>query len=213
MKIILHKSHTEPVLNGGTGTSGNGTTEQFIQSEVIDKLAERLRWDGHEVMVFNGITIPKNITGNLFLSPHCDGASPQARGYSIAVPELQAAVFKVKSEKFLDYLDKAMAKHTTIPARKAGGVFKTTLGMRQFYGFTYTMSKMPCCIVEMGFLTNAEDALIMKDTTRMANCLYDAIRNYFGQDPVMDVAFESCKKDINEYINRRLDQCKRELTH
>lgn len=182
-KIVLHKSHSQPVLNGGTGTSGNGATEQQIQSDVIDALMVRLLADGYDVISYNGTLIPANVTGDLFLAPHCDGAAPSARGYSIAVPELQPSALKTQSEAFLRVTDTAMQKHTPIPARRnLDGTFKTTLGMRQYYGFQYTKNKMPCIIIEMGFLTNSQDAAIMKDTQRMANCLYDAIRSYFG-DP------------------------------
>lgn len=193
-KIVLHKSHSEPVLNGGTGTSGHGATEQKIQSEVIDKLIERLRnvvdSDGkpvYEAVSYNGVTIPKVVTGDLFISPHCDGAPPTARGFSIAVPELQSVALKRESEIFMDALSSKWAKHNPeIPARKRpDGTFVTTINMRQFYGFQYPMKVMPCVLVEMGFLTNAQDAIFLKDTQRMANTIFDAIRSYFPP-PVSD---------------------------
>lgn len=178
-KIVLHKAHTPPFMNAGG--SGNGTTERKIQSDVIDALIERLQSEGYEAVSYNGTEIPPDVSGDLFLAPHTNGVdNPQPRGYMITSPAKQTGHWKEESKDFISCLDSAMSKHTTIPARKnPDGTFKVTNDMDYYYGFQYTLGKMPCCLIEMGFLTNGTDSVQLQDTLRMANCLYAAIRDYF----------------------------------
>lgn len=173
MNIALDVGHAN-----GTGARGNGREEHAVATTIVDHLFTALQDQGHNVHVidFPSISNSEDLNAtiraanaggyDLGISIHCDCSDNlDARGAhvyfypgSVKGSRLAACI----AEPLADLLP---GRANTIQSRPGLAVLKQT--------------RMPWVLVECGFISNAEDADIMKHHPEsIANAIAEGVHAY-----------------------------------
>ncbi len=186
IKIFIDQGHNPQ--NPNAGAEGNGYREQDLVYEIGALLAELLQINPNFEVMLSRPT-PETVLGSsnsgslrsrvqmaaefgadYFISLHANASTvPTASGseayvYSYESPALELA------EDILD----SLAMYTGIASR---GVFsRPTL-------YVLRRTPMPATLLELGFITNPEEAALMADQPGLfATGIYEGILNFFGMD-------------------------------
>ena len=184
IKIYIDQGHNP--VNPNAGAEGNGYKEQDITYDIGMRLAELLRadpnfdvrtsrTDPNEVIGTNNatsLTIRVNEANawraNYFLSLHTNAAASGAANGS------EAFVYRLGTEA--QYFAERIL---------AGLVAETGLSRRGVFArpslYVLRKTRMPAVLLEIGFITNRNDAFIM--TARAEDCavgIYNGMIEYFG---------------------------------
>lgn len=181
--VVLDAGH------GGTdeGTAHNGCVEKDITFDVANRLAALLEAEG-SVKVYRSRTtdfkVPledrpvfANGLGDLFVSIHCDSAYPNTTANGTTTyyyPHDNDAAIGISTKRTAEIIQRAMI----------AALGSTDRGAQQsgFYVIKYT--KMPSVLVEMGFVSNPEEAAkLASDAYRQtyAEALFQGILMVFQQ--------------------------------
>jgi N-acetylmuramoyl-L-alanine amidase len=164
-------------LEGNTGAVFGSLTERMVNETVANKVKGLLEADGILVDVLPA-TVPPGYVADAFISLHADGNTNNAvRGFKIAGPRRD---YSGQSERLVTNLETSYAKGVPIPKDN-----NVTRRMTAYYAFNWPRYEhaihpfTPAAIVEMGFLTNASDRLVMTDqSNEVAFAIAEGIRNF-----------------------------------
>lgn len=191
MKIYIDEGHN--YSGADTGAQGNGLKEQDVTFAVGKLLGKMLEKSGVEVKhsrtelisnVGNG-TLSSSINtrcsnantwkANYFISLHCDSAtSVSAKGSHICIYGKGGEAEKLAEAVMPNLLEMRLeGRNQTIQVRTDLGVLKNT--------------NMPAILIEMGFISNADNAKILKDNQRgLATAIYNGIASYLNLPTQID---------------------------
>jgi hypothetical protein len=169
-------------LRDSTGVFAGGHAEAEVGLDIAQRIAALLASDGIVVDVLPA-TIPPGYAADAFVALHADGAeSSDARGFKLATPLAASRA----SLHLLETLADEYGHATGLPR---GGA--STANMRGYYAFNYrryahAIARItPAVIIEMGFLTNADDRTLLLDRPDLAAVgIANGIVRYLNQrDP------------------------------
>ena len=191
-KIFIDCGHN--YSHHDTGSQGNGLVEQIVTFNVGKLLADKLKAVGIETKLSRtflqeniGLTtagslseraeMANNYGADYFISLHCDGFenSTAKGGHCI--------IFKkgTTAEKL------AEAIYPKLPDGRSEKIDVRNLTVLR-------KTKMPAVLVEMGFVSNAEDAQLLKQPEKMANAIFEGICDYLNINPTKEVT------DVNDIV-------------
>ncbi|MBE0446671.1 MAG: N-acetylmuramoyl-L-alanine amidase [Actinobacteria bacterium] len=162
-------TETKEKIQGGTTGIKSKRPEYQVTLEISKRLKSVLESHGikvvmvretHDVNISNAerAEVANIVNADLFIRIHADGAlDPQKNGISTLYPALNkwtAPIYK-ESLRAARIVQKSVIE--TI-GRKDNGI----IGRNDISGFNW--SKVPVILVEMGFLTNPEEDLLLNDT-------------------------------------------------
>ena len=184
IKIYIDQGHNPK--NPNAGAEGNGLREQDIVFAVGIRLAELLRSNPNFEVRLSRPTADTQIGSSnstslrlrvedanswgadWFLSLHTNAATqPSATGSEAFVYSKPSA-----AENLAEDILESMSNYTGLRDR---GVFART-GL-----YVLRRTQMPAILLELGFITNANDAALMSEQPELfARGIYEGILNYFG---------------------------------
>lgn len=183
MKIFIDPGHN--YSGADTGAIGNGLREQDITYFVGSYLAKYLSDSGFEVKCSRNkladnvaATLNRSINyrymqandwkADIFISLHCDSASDKnARGAHICVYNENSTAASLASAIMPHLLKIGLdGRSKQIVERKDLGVLKYT--------------NMPAVLIETGFITNAENANLMRSPEVIARTIFEGICEFTG---------------------------------
>lgn len=184
IKIYIDQGHNP--TNPNAGAEGNGLREQDLTYDVGVRLADLLRQDPNFEVRLSRPT-PETVLGTsnaTSLAARVNDANAWGADYFISIHAnastvttalgSEAYVFSLPSTagNFGQALINGIAETTGIPNR---GVFaRPTL-------YVLRRTNMPAVLVEMGFITTPQEALLMSEQPDLyAAGMYIGILNYFG---------------------------------
>ena len=184
IKIFIDQGHNPS--NPNAGAEGNGLREQDLVYTIGTLTADLLRADPNFEVRLSRNT-PTECLGSSnagSLRARVDAANSWGADYFIslhanasAIPSAsgnEAYVYSYDSPAYAlaNNIVEALTEYTSIPTR---GVFeRPTL-------YVLRRTRMPATLVELGFITNPEEAALMSDRPDLfANGIYQGILNYFG---------------------------------
>lgn len=178
MKIFIDPGHN--YSGADTGAEGNGLREQDVSYFVSSYLAKYLSDSGFEVKCSRNkladnvaATLNRSINyrymqandwkADIFISLHCDSASDKnARGAHICVYNENSTAASLASAIMPHLLKIGLdGRSKQIVERKDLGVLKYT--------------NMPAVLIETGFITNAENANLMRSPEVIARTIFEGI--------------------------------------
>jgi len=152
---LIQIGHKEPFpFSGfGTGTAGEMPFTTLVASALVTKLLAR----GRDPRVVPS-AFDFSMKADTFISLHCDGSNnPSVRGYSIGFHDLLANM--PRSRDLAKRLSQLYGEKTGLSSRG----FNITRDMSRYYAFK-RLSHVPASILlEMGFLTNPEEAKFLRE--------------------------------------------------
>ena len=183
-KIYIDAGHNPSGFN--TGAEGNGLREQDVTYEVAQELATLLRRSGnYEVRLSRNS--PNQVLGNsnasslrtrvqdanawgadYFISIHTNGSTdPSAKGVEAYAYSRNSRAFRLG-----DDIVNSLVDATGFPRR---GMFVRP-GL-----YVLKKTNMPATLVEIGFISNAEEAALMRSNPGLfAKGIYNGIEEFFG---------------------------------
>lgn len=167
-------------LRQSTGGSVRGLDEVEVNQAVAEALAARLTDHGFEVDLL-GAVVPPNYRADLLLSIHADANSDEdRRGYKSAhfrpARNPHEALLKVA-------VDRAYTALTRLPDddRNVSG------NMLLYYAFNHRRfqhsvhRETPALLVELGYLSNADDRAWLERPDRLAAALENGVLDYLAE--------------------------------
>ena len=183
-RIYIDQGHN-PSQNHNTGAEGNGLCEQELTFDIGLRLASLLEKDGRfEVCLSRPekstvlgtddtsslkarVEGAKEFEADYFISLHINSFSQE----NVNGIEVFAYGEDSESYSFGSFLLQGMVDATKLNDR----------GMKESYDlYVLKNTAMPAVLLEMGFLSNPDDAALLKATPELfAKGIYDGILNYF----------------------------------
>ncbi len=188
IRIFIDQGHNPQ--NPNSGAEANGVREQDINYEVGILLAARLRENGNFEVQLSRPTPETQLGSNqatsstsslrtrvqaanqwkadYFISLHCNAnPNPQANGSEAYVYQRQGEAYP-----FAENILEEMTKVTGL--RNRGVMINPAL-------YVLRRTTMPAVLVEMGFITNLEEAQLLETRPDLfAEGIYQGILRYFG---------------------------------
>lgn len=187
IRIYIDQGHN-PTGNDNAGASGNGYYEQDITFTIGKLLAELLESDERFVVCLsrpNESTVlgtdndssldarvegAKDFEADYFISLHTNGFTDN----SVSGFEIYTAQSSGESYDFGNHLRPYLADATNLRDR----------GMKQKDLRVLTNAEMPAILIEMGFISNPNDATLMAESPELfAEAIYNGMLSYFGFTP------------------------------
>jgi N-acetylmuramoyl-L-alanine amidase len=176
-------------LHISAGTFAGGYSEAQVTLDIARRTAALLESIGVAVDVLPA-TIPARYSADVFVALHADGfAQASARGFKVAT----AWAASPASQRLFAALAAEYERATGLPRHGAA-----TADMRGYYAFNYRRyahaitKTTPAAILELGFLTNADDrALLTQSPDLAAMGIANGIVRYLNErDPTNHAALE-----------------------
>ncbi len=182
MKIFIDPGHGGP----DPGATGNGVTEEYVNLNVSLYLAELLRNAGYDVMIYrttsdenvlenknadlrNRAQMANNWGADYFISIHTNSSTnPNAQGVEAYVYRLGGASERL-AQSIIDSVSETL-----------GSVNR---GVMQANFAVLRRTNMPAVLVELGYLTNATEALNLNSPAwqrAVAGAIFDGIVEAVG---------------------------------
>jgi N-acetylmuramoyl-L-alanine amidase len=182
-KILLDPGH------GGKdpGGHGNGIIEKDLVLTVSKKLKSLLEINGFRVYMTRTtdvyptlqrrVEIAAKLNASFMVSIHANAISkPEIRGTLTIYPKSSSSSYNTKLSKIL--------AESIEGTYKTNSIFASRGTVRDYRGlYILRKAKVPTVITEIGFMTNATDAKLMKQAehqTRLVNALYNGIVTYLN---------------------------------
>lgn len=189
IKIFIDQGHN-PTGFHNTGARGNNLIEEEITYQVGTYLANLLRNDNRfEVLVSrptpttvlgttNASSLAERVRlanswpADYFISLHCNAnVNPAINGAEVYIYEFFTQSHWLAQNILKELVNQTGLKDNGIRLNKSLYVLRKT--------------QMPAVLVEMGYLTNEQDAAILRDQQwQIAYGIYLGILDYFGFEPV-----------------------------
>lgn len=175
-------NHPEELANlrYNTGASVNGINEVDVNLAVAQLLRDMLQNEGITVDMLPA-TVPPKYKADLFVSIHADSSEdPERRGY-------KSAVFRYERNKNDVLLKQIIDKNYFYFSGLPDDDTNVSGSMLEYYAFNHQRFKhavsrrTPAIIVEMGYLSNAEDLDFMEDLVNPAYALKIGILSYLRE--------------------------------
>lgn len=167
-------------LRGNTGGHAGSLTEVAINQAVAAALATRLRQQGIIVDIL-GATLPEGYRADLLLALHADSVADSVRsGYKSAVFDPPRSWTEDTLKRSID---NAYLSATGLP----DDTLNITSNMRHYYAFNFRRYQhsvhpaTPSLIVELGYLSNADDAGLLQRPDRVAGALSTGVKAFLQQ--------------------------------
>ncbi|MEZ4630132.1 MAG: N-acetylmuramoyl-L-alanine amidase [Deinococcales bacterium] len=192
VKVVLQVGHLDAdkhpdelaKLRISTGGEGYGLSEVRVNQEVAKIVQRQLERYGITVEIIPA-TVPLNLEADLFISLHADSTTdPRRRGY-------KSAHFQVtRNEKdalFKEIMDEVYLKASGLPDDSAN----ISGDMNFYYAFNtqrylHSLARdIPAIIMEMGYLSNSQDVVFLKDTKRPASAISEGILSFLYQQNLL----------------------------
>ncbi len=169
-------------LRTSTGAQAGGVREVDLNIDIAHRVAEYLRSWGNEAYVLPS-KVPPSYHADAFLTIHSDGNNnTSARGFKVATYYRDW----VATDSLVRELIDEYGKQTGLPED-----FRITANMRGYYAFNtglyeHTIAEdTPGAILEMGFLSNAQDrAFMIQNRDLIARATALGIARFLGTKPV-----------------------------
>jgi N-acetylmuramoyl-L-alanine amidase len=205
--VCLDPGHSSEVTDGLTEL--NGATERHINWILSLEIAELLKSYGCTVVVtktteeqiltnMERAEIANNNNADLMIRIHCDTGVPEAHGLTFYYPDRQGEWYG-HTGPALELIplcrDAATAIHSVVVQKLDGLLYDrgvktdmdTYIGGQQGGALRASiLSEVPVVLVEVCFLSNPDDAAIIKNEakrTLIANALAEGVRGYLQQLP------------------------------
>lgn len=168
-------------LAGQTGTSAAGFVEWQVNLDIAGRVAARLQAQRIAVDILPA-TVPEGYLADAFISLHADGdRSGQDRGYKAAHGSRRGPY----EPRLVSAIIEEYGRTTGLPWLP--GVSRNMTG---YYAFAWGRLRstvaphVPAAILEMGFLTNAEDrAMLVGQPDRVADGIARGIMRFLEEVP------------------------------
>ena len=184
IKIYVDQGHNP--INPNAGAEGNGLREQDLVYTIGQRLAERLRADpSFEVRLSrpnrdtllgtsNATSLAARVNeanrwgADYFISLHTNAASnASASGSEALVYDRQTRAYNLARDILTSMTDITGLRDRGVQSRPGLYVLRKT--------------QMPATLVELGFITNPGDAILMRDAPDLfAEGIYRGIKEYTG---------------------------------
>ena len=184
IKIYIDQGHNP--YNPNAGAVGNGLREQDLVYRIGILLAERLRANGNfevrlsrptpdtQVGTSNSTSLRMRVAdanawgADYFISLHTNAATSSAASGSEALVYAVPSVAATLGEDILYWLNRETG------LRNRGVIVRNRL-------YVLRKTQMPAVLVELGFITNYNDAMLMLNSPELfADGIYNGIINYLG---------------------------------
>jgi hypothetical protein len=174
--------HPEELANlrYSTGASVNGVNEVDVNIAVAQILRDMLVNEGVVVELLPA-TVPPAYKADLFVSLHADSSEdPKRRGY-------KSAVFRYERNDKDALLKQIIDKNYFYFSGLPDDDMNVSGSMLEYYAFNHERfkhsvhRKTPAIIVEMGYLSNAEDLEFLEDPVNPAYALKIGILSYLRE--------------------------------
>ena len=184
IRIFIDQGHNPK--NPNAGAEGNGLKEQDITYAVGQELARLLRQNGnYEVMLSRNS--PDEILGSSnaeSLRQRVEAANAFGADYFISIHTNASEIPSAQGSEAIVY-NKDSAAIPLAESILQGLAYATGFPDRGVYSrptlYVLRRTKMPALLVEIGFITNPEEAYLMRTNPGLfAAGIYNGIVNYFG---------------------------------
>ncbi len=165
MKAALDAGHGAAGSRRGTGACANGLIEDEVCLDMAGRIGHYLRAAGWETVMTRPGTENVGIVeraraarysgADVFLSVHCNAGPPSANGVEAFVVSGDE-----RSRKLAQRLVAAVCRHG-MSSRGVKWDSEAHFGRLGVLRGTYR--RMPAVLLELGFLTNARDSMLLKD--------------------------------------------------
>lgn len=188
IKIFIDQGHNPTGHN--TGAEGFGLREQDVNYEVGTMLADLLRADPRfEVQVSRGT--PGTILGttnSTSLTARVNAANNWRADYFVSIhsnanvnPQINGTEVYVYQENTQAYW---LAQHVLNHVVQQAGTKDNGVRINQSL-YVLRRTRMPSILVELGYLSNAEDAEKLRNHPQaFAQGIYQGLLSYFGLQPI-----------------------------
>lgn len=169
-------------LRGSTGAIGGGRTEAQVTLDIAERTARLLRDKGLTVEVLPA-TVPTGYKADLFISLHADGSNNSGpRGYKVST-RWRSEVAALDA-LLVQSIEQGYGAVTKLPSDS-----NITRAMRGYYAYSSYRNEeyrigdtTPAAILEMGFMTNAQDRTLMfNDPDLIARGVVTGIDNFYAR--------------------------------
>jgi N-acetylmuramoyl-L-alanine amidase len=168
-------------LRDATGARGGGKEEWEVNLDIVRRVAARLEAHGIVVDILPA-TIPPEYAADVFVAIHADGEpAGSASGFKAAHGRGRSP----RDPRLVQLLYEEYGRATGLPEDP-----QITRNMRGYYAFSYrrfqhTVSPLtPAAILEIGFLTSAQDRrILLSQPDRAAEGIAGAILRFLEEDP------------------------------
>jgi hypothetical protein len=169
-------------LRGSTGAAGGGRTEPQVTLDIAERTARLLRDKGLTVEVLPA-TVPTGYNADLFIALHADGSSTsRPRGYKVST-RWRSEVAAMDA-LLVQSIEQGYGTVTKLPQDS-----NITRAMRGYYAYSSYRGEeyrigdtTPAAILEMGFMTNAQDrALMFNNPDLIARGVVAGIENFYAR--------------------------------
>lgn len=170
VRILINAGHA---VNGTDyGACGNGLREAEINKKIATKLCEYLMSEGHAVTFFQQTKSVNDVwqfenkcSYDMIVSVHCNSFSSTSHGHEVLYSN-----GSTKGKKLAQAIQTSMVK--TVGLRDRGLKPRTDLCV-------LTRTKSPAVIVETAFISNPNEAKILKEKPELfAKAIAEGVKNY-----------------------------------
>ncbi|MGN9864796.1 N-acetylmuramoyl-L-alanine amidase family protein [Bacillus swezeyi] len=180
-ETLLGKTIYIDAGHGGedSGAVGNGLLEKDVNLDVSNLLTEKLKDEGADTVMTRTddafLSLEERVAkasangSDLFISIHVNSAVPEASGTETYFDSTYKAA---DSEQFA----------SEVQERLPGALDTTDRGVKESGFYVIKNSKMPSALVELGFITNDEDADKLRSSEsqkKAADALNEAVVSYY----------------------------------
>lgn len=170
-----------PSLRFQGGGSFDGVDEVEVNLDIAQRVASLLRGRGLVVDVLPA-TIPPGYLADVFVSLHADGDDyREARGFKIAHGFYRGP----HEDELVESLTDSYADATGLPWDDNVSGDMTDYYAFAWYRYEHALSPFtPAAIVELGFLSNAEDRqILLEEQSTVARGIADGITRFLARKP------------------------------
>lgn len=193
-KILIQAGH-----KGRTSGATGAPEEQKWTSEIVPKIASKLRERGFEVKEIGADPSNNEIAGDwdLFLSVHYDADTYNDRGGFIDTPDPSTDFATKESNRIAEVMRKHYFSKTGIPNHPE----RSNRNTRFYYMWSKMSAKTPCVIIEagVGFRTPEDHKTLWFSQDKVVAGIADGITEALGKD--IPAPVDPCAEK-NEEITR-----------